>query len=98
MIVRIVKMTFQPERIPAFLQLFEETKAHIRGFEGCQHLQLLREKADGLIFFTYSHWESEEHLNAYRDSALFAEVWAQTKIHFAAKPEAWTTDCLHRLD
>ena len=92
MIVRIVKMTFKPELVPDFEQLFEETKNQIRGFEGCLHLQLLRDVNQPNIFFTYSHWINTESLNNYRNSALFAHVWPATKKLFAAKPEAWSTE------
>jgi heme-degrading monooxygenase HmoA len=43
-------------------------------------------------YFTVSDWESEKALNAYRDSALFAEIWPTVKPWFSAKAEAWTTD------
>ena len=36
MIVRIVKMHFRAEEVPAFLALFEERKQLIRQFEGCR--------------------------------------------------------------
>ena len=39
-------------------------------------------------FFTFSHWESEADLNAYRESALFGEVWPKTKALFYDKPQA----------
>lgn len=97
MINRIVKMTFDPSKTTDFLALFEATKAKIRGFEGCERLLLLRDKNHPEIFFTYSWWQSEQHLNNYRDSALFADVWARTKVLFAGKPEAWSTEVLFEL-
>ena len=90
MITRIVKMTFVPERVAEFQKVFNENKERIAGFEGCTHLKLLQDISDPAIFFTYSHWDSVEHLNKYRDSGLFANVWTQTKILFAAKAEAWS--------
>ncbi|HEY1038104.1 MAG TPA: antibiotic biosynthesis monooxygenase family protein [Bacteroidia bacterium] len=92
MITRIVKMTFVPERVSEFLEVFDANKERIAGFEGCTHLKLLHDINDPSIFFTYSHWDSVEHLNKYRDSDLFAGVWNQTKILFAAKAEAWSVD------
>ncbi len=97
MITRIVKMTFDAAKVADFITVFEATKKHIRGFEGCQKLFLLRDVQHPHIFFTYSHWQSEAHLNAYRDSALFADVWSKTKVLFAAKPEAWSTSVEHEL-
>ncbi|MCD6069167.1 MAG: hypothetical protein K0S33_3993 [Bacteroidetes bacterium] len=91
MITRIVKMTFAPEKVADFLALFNESKEQIAGFPGCSHLKLLNGTDNTNIFFTYSIWDSEESLNKYRDSELFASVWGRTKALFAAKPEAWST-------
>jgi quinol monooxygenase YgiN len=92
MIKRIVKLTFRPEEISAFLEVFETSKAKIRASEGCQHLELWRAKAPDNVLFTYSYWESEAHLNKYRHSELFKATWAKTKILFADKPEAWSVE------
>ncbi|MFK7806927.1 MAG: putative quinol monooxygenase [Saprospiraceae bacterium] len=90
MIKRIVKLTFQKDKTEDFLQIFEDSKNQIAGFKGCLRLELLREKKDGNVFFTYSFWENEEALNNYRYSELFGKVWPKTKALFAEKPEAWT--------
>lgn len=92
MIIRIVKMTFQPEKVNDFLEVFNASKQFIRNFDGCSHLELLNDVNAANVFFTYSYWDSEGHLNNYRNSELFAGVWAQTKILFAAKTEAWTVE------
>lgn len=89
MITRIVKMTFIPGKENDFLEIFYASKKKIRSFEGCHELKLLQAKN---IFFTYSRWESEEHLNNYRDSELFVETWKKTKALFAEKPEAWSCE------
>lgn len=98
MFVRIVKMSFQPEKIEEFLANFEEIKHKVRGFDGCNHLELLRDKHKTNVLFTYSYWETEEHLENYRHSDLFKGVWAQTKALFNDKPEAWSVDRLTILD
>lgn len=90
MITRVVKMTFRPEAREEFLAVFNANRQFIAGFEGCSSLQILHEKARPEVFFTISAWESEEHLNRYRNSELFGKVWGKTKTMFAAKPEAWT--------
>ena len=90
MFVRIVKMSFAEENIIPFLDNFETVKQKIRNFEGCQFLELYRDKHNTNIFFTYSYWNTEDDLNNYRDSDLFKSVWAKTKPMFNAKPEAWS--------
>jgi heme-degrading monooxygenase HmoA len=88
--VRIVKMTFRAEEIPAFLTLFNDKKILIAGFPGCQGVRLLNDVHSSEIFYTYSHWKSPADLETYRNSELFKEVWAETKIKFSDKPEAWS--------
>ncbi|WP_306354100.1 putative quinol monooxygenase [Flavobacterium sp. '19STA2R22 D10 B1'] len=94
MFVRIVKMSFHAEHIPAFLENFHLHKAQIRGFAGNQFLELYQDKDEPTRFFTYSYWENPEALEAYRQSELFKEVWAFTKKLFNDKPEAWSVDKL----
>ena len=90
MIVRIVKMHFRAEEVPAFLALFEERKQLIRQFEGCRHLELWQDAHLSEVYFTYSIWDSERSLDHYRFSALFRDTWARTKALFKEKPEAWS--------
>ena len=91
MIHRIVKMEFDPSKLQEFLTNFEENKSKIRAFEGCKKLELLQDKHNTNIFFTYSYWVDETSLEHYRNSELFKGVWAKTKVLFNAKPVAWST-------
>jgi len=88
--IRIVKMSFRPECVEDFQQLFEERKAIIRGQEGCTHLELLRDINHPNVFFTYSFWEEPKYLEQYRNSEFFADTWAKTKALFAEKAAAWS--------
>lgn len=97
MFVRIVKMSFDPSKIEAFLAYFQTKKQHIRDFEGCEFLELYRDKKNTDIFFTYSYWQAEADLENYRNSELFKTVWATTKQFFNDKPEAWSVDKLVSL-
>lgn len=92
MIIRIVKLTFKAENIPTFQDIFDQSCHSIRAQEGCMGLRLLQDKKNPAIFFTYSHWNTEEDLNRYRNSELFGRVWPATKKLFAASPEAWTVN------
>ena len=97
MFIRIVKLSFKPEHVEEFLANFEFSKSQIRNFEGCKKLELLGDKNQDNIFFTYSHWRSVTDLENYRNSELFKSVWAKTKILFNDKPEAWSVDKLEEL-
>ena len=83
-------MGFQPEKEADFLSLFEESAPTIRAFKGCENLELLKAKGEGVEYFTYSLWQSEEALKLYRDSAFFKTTWEKTKKLFSQKPEAWS--------
>ena len=92
MIVRIVQMTFRLEKVENFQKLFDERKELIRHFEGCSHLELWQDAHNPNIFFTYSMWQSEAHLDHYRFSELFKDTWTKTKALFADKPNAWSVN------
>ncbi|MDO8367314.1 MAG: antibiotic biosynthesis monooxygenase family protein [Saprospiraceae bacterium] len=95
MIKRIVKMTFREEAVQTFVaEVFEHSKARIRAFEGCQHMELLQHKSRPNVLFTLSIWDNEAALEAYRASELFADTWAKTKALFAEKAEAWTVEVI----
>jgi len=94
MIKRIVKLTFNEDKIETFLENFEKNKKAIRNFSGCHHLELWRDTKNPNVFFTYSYWTSEEALNAYRHSDLFRNVWSKTKILFSDKPQAWSIEVM----
>jgi quinol monooxygenase YgiN len=90
MIIRIVRMSFEPEQVENFRKLFDERKEFIRGFNGCRHLELWQDAQASNVFLTYSIWESEKHLDHYRFSDLFKDTWARTKALFCDKPVAWS--------
>ena len=90
MIVRIVQMTFMPEKVNEFTTLFHERKQTIQSFAGCTHLELWQDNTHENIFFTYSMWDSEADLNHYRFSEFFKDTWGKTKVLFADKPQAWS--------
>jgi len=98
MIKRIVKMTFRPEETESFIELFTGRKEMIRGFEGCNFLELIRDVDNPGIFFTVSFWESDDSLQRYRKSDLFKSTWEETKSKFAAPAEAWSTNSLFILN
>ncbi len=90
-IQRIVKMTFELERCDEFQSFFSEIKDQIAAQPGCFSVKLLRDKEDSGVFFTYSVWDEQSSLDAYRQTELFGMVWPKVKNWFTAKPEAWST-------
>jgi len=92
MIIRIVKMTFEKDKVEDFLELFNSSKHLIRNFKGCAHLELLSDIDSNNIYFTYSYWQSPSDLENYRNSELFKTVWSKTKFLFSHKAEAWSVE------
>jgi len=89
-IIRIVRMTFVPEKISEFQRIFEQCQHDIRQMPGCLHLELWRDIDNPNVFLTHSHWETEEMLNAYRRTEFFGLIWKKTKVLFAEQPLAFS--------
>ena len=85
-------MSFAEENVEAFLENFNNNKENIRAVDGCEFLQLLRDKDNTNQFFTYSYWNDQADLENYRQSELFKGVWAKTKVLFNDKPQAWSVE------
>ncbi|CAN5172021.1 antibiotic biosynthesis monooxygenase [soil metagenome] len=90
MIVRIVKLTFRPDAVDDFIGVFNGVKSRIEAVPGCQSLRLYRDAQQENVFFTYSDWDNEESIEAYRQSELFEQIWGRAKLYFDGKPEAWS--------
>jgi quinol monooxygenase YgiN len=88
-------MTFQEDKISEFLQLFEMTQGQIRAFAGCRHLELWQDNENHCTFVTYSHWESPESLENYKNSPLFKSTWSKTKALFSDKPRVYSMRRFH---
>lgn len=88
MIRRLVHMEFAPEHVETFLELFHSVSDAIRSVDGCHELTLLQEVDQPGRMTTYSLWENEAALEAYRNSELFRATWARTKVLFSARPSA----------
>ncbi len=97
MIKRIVKLTFQEDKVDDFMKIFHEKKENIRQTKGCLHLELFQSTTEKNVLFTYSFWQQEADLNAYRQSDFFQDTWKRTKQLFADKPEAWSVDSVEIL-
>ena len=92
MITRIVKLEFQDDKIDDFLAFFETIKHVVNEFPGCYGMKLYQDIDQPTIVMTYSHWESQQDLNNYRDSEQFGKIWPNIKPWFAKKPEAWSVE------
>ena len=92
MLIRIVRMTFQADKLAEFDAIFLASRDKIRAFPGCHHLELWQDADNPNVRITHSHWESTDALEAYRHSDLFKTTWAATKPLFADKPLAFSAN------
>lgn len=90
MLIRIVRMDFEPEKVNDFLKLFESVEEKIKTFPGCSHLELCKDAKLDHVYYTFSKWEGESDLEKYRHSELFEDTWAKTKMLFGGKPLAYS--------
>lgn len=97
MFTRLVKLTIKEDKIEEFLTFFDTKKETIRHYDGNTFLEVYQDKYDSRVFFTYSIWEEEKFLDAYKNSDFFKEVWSYLKTLFDAKPEAWSVDTIVSL-
>lgn len=92
MLIRIVRMTFQEDKLADFQAIFNRSKQRIRTFPGNHQLDLLRDPGQPNVRITYSLWESADALEAYRRSELFRTTWAATKVLFSEPPLAFSAE------
>jgi len=85
-------MTLKKDKIADFQCIFEQSKEAISGFEGCLYLELCRDTSHENVYFTYSHWTSEEALDTYRNSQFFRSTWNEIRALFATKAEAYSLE------
>ncbi len=98
MIQRIVKMAFQEGRADEFLsEILPLQKQYTRDFEGCGHLELWRDIHDNDVIISYSLWQSEDHLNTYRNSDKFKRFWATCKTMFKEPAQAWSVEMVEQV-
>lgn len=90
MITRIVRLTIKPTHFHEFISTYSAAQIQIKDFEGCKELSLQQDKNDSNVVYTISRWDSEEHLNRYRNSNLFIGIWKTVKPMFAARADAWS--------
>ena len=90
MLKRIVKMEFDETKLADFLESVKGKKEIIQSFNGCEHLEFWQDQNDPCIIFTYSCWQTEDDLNAYRFSQFFKDTWQFTRTCFRRKAEAWS--------
>ena len=79
-------MEFQSDKVEAFKSIFKENQSKIIAQQGCYDVQLLQDIHESNIFFTYSKWKSQAHLDQYRKTDFFKKFGRKRKYFFAINP------------
>lgn len=91
---RIVKLVFDDKSLSSALELIACASSVVRDTKGCVYMQAHRVNNDPYTVFTYSLWEADEYLEAYRNTDYFKAFWKKLKPLFAERAEAWSLDLL----
>ena len=78
-----------------FLEIFNQNKQVLAKSDGCIRLEIFKSTNDTDTYFTISNWQSEDHLEMYRQSELFKDIWSKVKPLFNNKAQAWTLNTLN---
>ena len=97
MVIRLVELSIQKDKLPIAKKLLEDVAPKVRNSPGCSHLRILMDLHNPARITTYSHWNTEVDLNTYRNSEIFKNFWTQIKPLFAAPAKAWSSGSLHHL-
>jgi len=92
MLIRIVRMHFTEAGVGEFLEIFRNNMEAIRHFDGCEHLELMKDVDDPLTYTTLSYWKDSISLEKYRKSDLFGGVWGSVKTLFSERSQAFTLE------
>lgn len=90
MLLRIVRLELQKEKVQDFVQLFKENKEKIASSAGCHHLEMCTDAKYPHVIYTFSKWDSEDSLNNYRKSDFFSILWPQITALFSGKPQVFS--------
>ena len=91
-------MVFIEEKSAKFREHSKTIVNKISKSKGCHKVEILQDINDRNIFFSYSHWSSEEDLNNYRNSEMFKNIWGELRKMFAKKTQAWSTEIITKSD
>ena len=92
MITRIVKFNVKKSSIDSFGNLLKEIRSEVLAFKGCKYFDLLNDKNNKNIFFSYSIWESEYYHDQYVNSGFFKTIWEQVVMFLESDAQVHTVE------
>ena len=92
MILRIVKMEVDPQKLEIFNHFMKNLNEEKVKLEGCVHHDHFPEKKFVNVYYSYTIWENVNYLKKYKKSPLFKEVVKTLKSLCMTEPYAWTVE------
>ena len=88
MLIRLVRLPASEASLPRLRAVLAEVMPTVRQQRGCTHLELLADHDQPTVLYTLSHWNSDNDLQRYRQSEIFAQVWPRLKAELGDRPSA----------
>ena len=85
--IRIVKLFLRVDATAEFEDIFAQHRSKLIELSGCHSISLLRDHEHQHQYMTVSVWPDLIALEEYRQSDLFAGVWAKVKPLLADKTQ-----------
>lgn len=83
-------MSFRAAEVEQFTRLYHAARPTILAQPGCQSVILVQDIERPTVFVTWSVWDDEAALEAYRTSAFFQDFWPNVRALFDAPPRVQT--------
>jgi len=91
MIKRIVKLTVKNASAKSeFEKIYQVRNPFKNGVKGCTSVKVMQDVNHKDVFYTVSLWDSNDDLEAYRQSDYFAETWPMVKAQLSKRAEAFS--------
>ena len=91
MIKRIVRLTVKDAAAKeAFQEIYRSRNPYKNGVPGCREVKVMQDVNDDDVYYTVSIWDSNDDLEAYRNSDYFAKTWPMVKAQLSKRAEAFS--------
>ena len=87
MVIVTVKTTPKSEFKNEFLQEFNKVASSVRKEDGCIEYEIFQKTPEGLEFFIFERWESQEALDAHLKTSHMSEYFTRTENWFDSEKE-----------
>lgn len=91
MITRIIRLTLKISH-EEFTEYINKAKDEFDKFEGCEQIEILKDKIGNNVYFIYTIWKSNKHLNKFRKSEFNKKFWNTIVDLSQNRPQVWSVE------